>query len=135
VWIGVAGVLLVGGLVIVIVARSAHGGQKTERGAVEAYVSAVNAMDEKALADVLSPGGDAVVRNILFTTQRPIVASGIDVEHQFPDVANAYLVGTAAGQSWQLTLQLARNDGRWYVATGPVEPDSDSGPTAATSGP
>ncbi|MFE7773304.1 hypothetical protein ACFU5O_05305 [Streptomyces sp. NPDC057445] len=117
----------------------APAGAKSERGAVDAYISALNARDTDALADLAPPGNEAAREAAALVGAkggRSLTIKSVDISHEFgPDFAAAHVVSRGKdGKELLDDLTLSRSSGHWYVAIGENPKGRDKSP-AETSKP
>jgi ketosteroid isomerase-like protein len=114
-------------------------GADSERGAVDAYVEALNSSDEEALAQLAPPGNDAEAEAadlIRKNGGRSFKVEQVDISHEFgADFASANLVARGTqGEELRQTLGLSKSDDRWYVGLG-ENPEGRQKSPASTSKP
>ncbi|MFF3399802.1 hypothetical protein ACFYW6_14905 [Streptomyces sp. NPDC002659] len=133
------------GVVPLLVAGCSHddagapAGTTSERGAVDAYISALNARDPDALAGLAPPGNEAAKEAAALVDAkggRSLTIKSVDISHEFgPDFAAARVVSRGEdGKELRDDLTLSRNSGHWYVAIGENPKGRDKSP-AETSKP
>ncbi|MET7717843.1 hypothetical protein [Streptomyces sp. NPDC005407] len=120
-------------------AASGDAGAETERGAVDAYVDALNSGDEEALAGLAPPGNEAEEEAATLIREnggRSLKVEQVDIAHEFgPDFASATLVARdKSGDELRATLSLSKADDNWYVDIG-ENPQGRQKSPAATSTP
>ncbi|MER5887751.1 hypothetical protein ABT160_28380 [Streptomyces sp. NPDC001941] len=114
-------------------------GAKDERGAVDAYIAALNAVDSAGLAALAPPGNDAtadVASRLKSRGGRVLKVTEVKIEHGFgPDVASAEVhVTDKAGVKSQEYLTLSRFDDGWHVTLG-SNPNVTKKPSSSTQRP
>ncbi|WP_418958160.1 hypothetical protein [Streptomyces tritici] len=113
------------------------GGAVDERGAVDAYVAALNASDPAALAALAPPGNEADAEaeaRVRASGGRALEVTKVDIAHDFgPDVATAALAATDRhGQRYGERLTLTRHGRTWFVALGENPRGHDKLPASTT---
>lgn len=117
VMLGGAGLAVV--IAAILVATFLTRTARSEQGAVDDYVRALNAGDAGALQHDVYGLGPAEANQVIAKAKRPWVISRITVTHDFgPRIASAEIIGTAATQPLHTYLALTRKGHKWYVTAG-----------------
>ncbi|MFD5575473.1 hypothetical protein, partial [Streptomyces cadmiisoli] len=98
-------------------------GADSERGAVDAYVVALNSKNTEALSELATPGNDPkteVADRVARLGGRDMKVAKLELLHEFgPDFATAHLsIRAQDGATHDEILGLSRHDGRWYITMG-----------------
>ena len=112
-------------------------GAKDERGAVDAYVAALNASDSSALA-ALAPHGNEADAEARARVQagggRALKVTEVEIAHEFgPEFATADIAATDKdGKQYSERLTLSRHQRAWFVALGENPKGSEKSPASTT---